>query len=231
MASISEKFYNCDPQPSTSREYSDSVAGQLPQKKRTRRKPRHKDNKKIVNEVGEAETSYDFTITTLKNVRCVYYKKRSQTLAPINSVYLRRSHRHETLHEKNINLITIESNLNNLTINDSNSKPHTQKKENKVKWDVKTFQPYLSEKKVTAGLEAGILFKGFIRINPNNPNDAYVGHEDASKYDYQIGSIVDRNRALDGDYVVIKEKNGNSDKKLMEVVHILEKVRLMDGRL
>lgn len=101
-----------------------------------------------------------------------------------------------------------------------------KRKTEKKKQNNKVFKDYLSFDEVEKGLENKVLVKGYIRINPKNPKDAYVGNEDKTLYDYVISSVLDRNRALDGDEVVLSFKpNSDDQKKTMEVVYITQKVR------
>lgn len=82
-----------------------------------------------------------------------------------------------------------------------------------------------------SGEKAGDLVRGLIRINQKNPRDSFVSHADSTQADYYIGSVVDRNRALDGDEVLLKLK---SDSEVCEgrmsavVVYISRKVRIFN---
>lgn len=68
------------------------------------------------------------------------------------------------------------------------------------------FEDYIEADAIAEGLEKGDLVKGFVRINPKNFKDAYVGNEDTSLSDYYLTSVVDRNRALEGDEVILRIK-------------------------
>lgn len=90
-----------------------------------------------------------------------------------------------------------------------------------------TFEDYIDANVAAEGLRTGDFVKGFVRINPKNFKDAYVSNEDTSLSDYYLTSVVDRNRALEGDEVVlrIKPKDQWTDgKKTATVVHILKSV-------
>ncbi|CAG9856579.1 unnamed protein product [Phyllotreta striolata] len=113
--------------------------------------------------------------------------------------------------------------------NDSKSQKRASKKDKKKKV-VEKFPDYYTEEAVKAGLSDGSLVKGIIRINPKNAKESYVNNEDKSLQDYVITSVVDRNRALEGDEVVLRikpkdqwtgEKGVN---KTATVVFIKEKV-------
>lgn len=115
-----------------------------------------------------------------------------------------------------------------LTINgvcQASTKKTDGKRKKRKKKDEKNFPEYLGENEVKLGLENGELMKGYIRINPKNCKECYVGNEDTTKSDYVISGIVDRNRAFDGDEVVLRVKAETEEKKkLMEVVYINKKV-------
>lgn len=85
--------------------------------------------------------------------------------------------------------------------------------EQEKKKELEFFQDHFTPQQVINGLESGELIRGAIRINPNNAHDAYVNNQDPSLPDYYINSIVDRNRALDGDEVVLEIKPKNEWKK------------------
>ncbi|XP_050499531.1 DIS3-like exonuclease 2 [Diabrotica virgifera virgifera] len=110
-----------------------------------------------------------------------------------------------------------------------------------------TFSEYMDQKDIDEGLANGTLVKGFIRINPKNARDSYVNNEDSSIADYNITSISDRNRALEGDQVVLQvitkkeadkkegdkkegdkkegdKKEGDSNQNPAKVVAILQKI-------
>jgi hypothetical protein len=87
------------------------------------------------------------------------------------------------------------------------------------------FPKYISKESVQLDLETRDFAKGFLRIDSNFPNMSYV--ENPLSPDYVITSVVDRNRALEGDEVILYLKTVRADKRLvMQVVHITEKVEL-----
>jgi hypothetical protein len=65
------------------------------------------------------------------------------------------------------------------------------------------FKPYMPEREVTRLLASKQLYKGTIRINRRNRNDAYVTSDDLD-YDVYIHGLFNRNRALEGDIVAIE---------------------------
>ncbi|KAJ8948639.1 hypothetical protein NQ318_022706 [Aromia moschata] len=105
----------------------------------------------------------------------------------------------------------------------SSKKP--RRKEKKSKSDTHKFPNYIDIDEVHRGLENRTLVKGFLRINPKNFKDSYVGNEDTSIADYYLTSVLDRNRALEGDEVILKvkpEKEWIDGKKTVQVVSIAQ---------
>ncbi|GJQ73411.1 hypothetical protein Trydic_g13775 [Trypoxylus dichotomus] len=92
---------------------------------------------------------------------------------------------------------------------------------------VASFNEYYKQHEVEAKLKLGKLIKGTIRINPKSHKTAYVSNEDRNSQDYIIKSILDRNRALEGDVVALQikpESEWVDNQKSASVVYILEKV-------
>ncbi|XP_016114448.1 exosome complex exonuclease RRP44 homolog A-like isoform X3 [Sinocyclocheilus grahami] len=65
------------------------------------------------------------------------------------------------------------------------------------------FEHYMCTEDVSAGLERGELIKGVLRINPKKYMEAFVPSPDGSA-DIFLDGIAARNRALNGDDVVVK---------------------------
>ncbi|CAL8278406.1 unnamed protein product [Lota lota] len=65
------------------------------------------------------------------------------------------------------------------------------------------FEPYMSHEVVSHGLKRGELLQGPLRINPKNYNDAFIPSSDGMR-DIFLDGIVSRNRALNGDVVVVQ---------------------------
>ncbi|XP_026061709.1 uncharacterized protein LOC113045516 [Carassius auratus] len=65
------------------------------------------------------------------------------------------------------------------------------------------FEQYILKEDVSAGLERGELIKGVLRINPKKYKEAFVPSPDGSA-DIFLDGIAARNRALNGDVVVVK---------------------------
>lgn len=94
---------------------------------------------------------------------------------------------------------------------------------------IRLFPVYLSEGDVQSGLLSGELIEGVIRINAKNYKEAYIKNEVPSENDYLIPNMRSRNRALEGDVVVIRlnpEAEWNETSKTATVVYIKEMVSL-----
>ncbi|KAJ3213909.1 hypothetical protein HDU67_002315 [Dinochytrium kinnereticum] len=79
----------------------------------------------------------------------------------------------------------------------------------------KVFEDYLSRPEVEEGLKNQTLYEAIIRINKRDPNDAYVTVEGMAE-DVYISGKAARNRAFDGDLVVIKILEGEERKMAMD---------------
>uniref|UniRef100_A0A3P9N1Q2 DIS3-like exonuclease 2 n=1 Tax=Poecilia reticulata TaxID=8081 RepID=A0A3P9N1Q2_POERE len=65
------------------------------------------------------------------------------------------------------------------------------------------FESYMSLEEVSHGLKRGELYQGQLRINPKNYNEAFIPSPDDTR-DIFLDGVVARNRALNGDIVVIQ---------------------------
>ena len=89
----------------------------------------------------------------------------------------------------------------------SNNKNHTHqnsnnKKNNKMN-DKNSFPPYYIREMVEKGLKDGLLIEGTLRINPKNYEDAFVTNDMKNEPDIYIGGMMNRNRAFNGDDVIV----------------------------
>lgn len=117
--------------------------------------------------------------------------------------------------------------------NTQNGTPKHKKSKKKAKSpaDLK-FEDYLSADEVEEGLKNEVLIEGVIRINPKQFQHSYVSSTDRSEQDILIDGLKYRNRALEGDIVVVQfiesdteEANPEENKqKKGKVVYIKEKV-------
>ncbi|CAG4950299.1 unnamed protein product [Colias eurytheme] len=95
------------------------------------------------------------------------------------------------------------------------------------------FENYMSQEDVEQGLENNTLLEGVLRINPKQFQHAYVSSHDRSEQDVLIEGVKNRNRALEGDVVIVQfidtdsEENKDENKqKKGKVVYIKERVHL-----
>ncbi|XP_055429721.1 DIS3-like exonuclease 2 isoform X6 [Bubalus kerabau] len=65
------------------------------------------------------------------------------------------------------------------------------------------FETYMSKEDVSEGLKRGTLIQGVLRINPKKFHEAFIPSPDGDR-DIFIDGVVARNRALNGDLVVVK---------------------------
>ncbi|KAI5645417.1 RNB domain-containing protein [Phthorimaea operculella] len=122
--------------------------------------------------------------------------------------------------------------------NQSNAKKSPRRKRNNKKdqTEDKKFDWYISIEQVEEGLKNNQLIEGVLRINPKQFQHSYVSSIDRSEQDILIDGIKNRNRALEGDVVVVQlfsdseDEEENSDDKNKQpqkkgkVVYIKEKV-------
>lgn len=79
------------------------------------------------------------------------------------------------------------------------------------------FEPYIPLFEVQQGLKRGEFIEGALRINPRNYEDAYISDPDG-QMDIYIGGMRDRNRALNGDVVVVQVKPKQEWKVLCDAI-------------
>lgn len=79
------------------------------------------------------------------------------------------------------------------------------------------FEPYIPLFEVQQGLKRGEFIEGALRINPRNYEDAYINDPDG-QMDIYIGGMRDRNRALNGDVVVVQVKPKQEWKVLCDAI-------------
>lgn len=119
----------------------------------------------------------------------------------------------------------------------SNNSPRQHKKQRKLdtkEIEDRKFESYMPIKEVELGLKNNILLEGVLRINPKQFQHAYVSSTDRSEQDVLIESVKNRNRALEGDVVVVQyidsdteegtDTNEVNKQKKGKVVFIKEKV-------
>lgn len=147
------------------------------------------------------------------------------------------------------NTPTVPSNQEN---NEKKNSPKKKKNNNtgikkkELNGDDKKFELYMPLDQVILGLQRNTLVEGVIRINPKQFQHAYVSSTDRKEQDVLLDGIKMRNRALEGDVIVVemindgssddnpdqnKQKKGNTEddadqtkQKKGKVVYIKEKV-------
>ncbi|MED6260087.1 DIS3-like exonuclease 2 [Ataeniobius toweri] len=67
----------------------------------------------------------------------------------------------------------------------------------------RVFESYMSFEEVSHGLKRGELYQGQLRINPKNYNEAFIPSPDDTR-DIFLDGVIARNRALNGDVVVVQ---------------------------
>ncbi|VVD04314.1 unnamed protein product [Leptidea sinapis] len=112
----------------------------------------------------------------------------------------------------------------------SNASPKQNKKKEQKKDEYK-YSLYMLKEDVEVGLKNKTLIEGVLRINPKASNYAYVSSYDRSEQDICIDGRWNRNRALEGDIVIVSlvdsdsEESTDGDKrKRGKVVYIKEKI-------
>ena len=80
--------------------------------------------------------------------------------------------------------------------------PNTAKKNNQNN-DKHSFPPHYINEMVERGLKRGLLLEGTLRINPKSYEDAFISNDVYNEPDIYIGGIMSRNRALNGDEVIV----------------------------
>ena len=138
--------------------------------------------------------------------------------------------------------ITQNEHLSQHTMNSSPRQRVNAKKKDISDNEERQFSPYLSIEEVEKGLQNDTLLEGVLRINPRQFQHSYVSSADKSEQDVLIDGVKNRNRALEGDIVIIQfieddseenKANGEDKQKKGKVVFIKEKVhtRLCIGNL
>ncbi|XP_072428623.1 DIS3-like exonuclease 2 isoform X1 [Chiloscyllium punctatum] len=100
-----------------------------------------------------------------------------------------------------MNFKPVIANMENLSIHPT---PNDKRNRRRSGWGKKKiFENYLLSSDVSVGLKRGELIQGPLRINPKNYQEAFVPSPDGNR-DIFINGVISRNRALNGDIVVVK---------------------------
>ncbi|XP_032520425.2 DIS3-like exonuclease 2 [Danaus plexippus] len=164
--------------------------------------------------------------------------------------YLHNAMQHPLLSKEYLNHVHTNQNQNafhrapekastNINIKkEINNSPKQNKKQKKDQNGAdKVFDAYLCKEEVMEGLKNNSLIEGVLKINPKQFQNSYVSSMDRNEQDILIEGVKNRNRALEGDIVVVQfiesddedsEKHNNSDSSSKQrkgrVVFIKEKV-------
>lgn len=70
----------------------------------------------------------------------------------------------------------------------------------------KLFSEYISKEETDTGIKDGSMFKGVLRINPKNYQECFLDHPKGTEFPDVLVLGQDRNRAMQGDVVIVKMK-------------------------
>lgn len=113
-----------------------------------------------------------------------------------------QQYQQQQLQRQSVGNITPNSNSRHTPKSDKR-RSRTKSKENNQNSD-KRFGLYMPLSEVEMGLKSKQLIEGVVRINPKQFTHAYVSSKDRDEQDILIEGIKDRNRALEGDIVVVE---------------------------
>ncbi|XP_063382511.1 DIS3-like exonuclease 2 [Cydia fagiglandana] len=114
-----------------------------------------------------------------------------------------QQHQQQQLQRQSVGNITPNSSSRHTPKSDNKHRRRTKSKENNQNSD-KRFGLYMTLSDVEMGLKSKQLIEGVVRINPKQFTHAYVSSKDRDEQDILIEGIKDRNRALEGDIVVVE---------------------------
>uniref|UniRef100_A0A672ZHB6 DIS3-like exonuclease 2 n=1 Tax=Sphaeramia orbicularis TaxID=375764 RepID=A0A672ZHB6_9TELE len=97
----------------------------------------------------------------------------------------------------------IESGEELIALKPNDSKKHQNKNKGGRGSKKQVFEPYMTLEEVSHGLKRGELIQGTLRINPKKYHEAFIPSPDDT-WDIFLDGIVARNRALNGDSVVVQ---------------------------
>nr|CAD7196288.1 unnamed protein product [Timema douglasi] len=173
------------------------VVGALPKKRKPRSKKKTKTDSELVDSVVIEEG------VKVEGVKKLKKKKRKDQLPPLQSLgCAQHSGQVGQLYDASLPCTCMVSQTStprrSKAINRHNQTPRTPKEDT-------TFDEYLVLPEVYAGIENKTLVKGVLRINQKNYKEAYINAPDKGT-DILIEGLHDRNRALEGDEVVVRIK-------------------------
>lgn len=171
------------------------------------------------------------TVSDIKEI-CDKMKKNSlNSTSTTNNSDSMKSQEHSFTTNATVNTsfdfdITNSNSLNGSLSQKKPKKSRTKTKHRKSKREL-CYPEFMDWDQVEKGLQNSSLIKGFIRINQRNSREAYVTNATKGDCDYIIKSIIDQNRALEGDEVVLKIKPAtewDGGRKTASVVYISKMV-------
>nr|CAD7458063.1 unnamed protein product [Timema tahoe] len=172
------------------------VVGVLPKKHKPRSKKKTKTNIELVDSVVIEESAKVEGVNKLK-------KKRKDRLPPLQSWgCAQHSEQVGQLADASLPCTCVVSQTSTPRRSKTNNRQHQTPRTPK---EDTTFDEYLVLPEVYAGIENKTLVKGVLRINQKNYKEAYINAPDKGT-DILIEGLHDRNRALEGDEVVVRIK-------------------------
>lgn len=124
----------------------------------------------------------------------------------LNHAYVQSNH-----YNTNMQSTPVREEMPELKTSPKHKMKNNKKNDNEID---KRFSPYMPLIEVEAGLKNNILLEGVLRINPKQFQHAYISTVDKDEQDVFIDGLKNRNRALEGDVVVVMliEPNTEEDK-------------------
>ena len=163
----------------------------------------NKDGKNIKN-LKSKKTNSDKSEIRIKKTADTKSKpekpSKERLFDPISKKYIKP--KNKDIHHSNKSEGGETKNMSNPSAQ-NNSNQKSSKKKNQKNNDKNSFPPYYIREMVEKGLKDGLLIEGTLRINPKNYEDAFVTNDMKNEPDIYIGGMVNRNRALNGDDVIV----------------------------
>ena len=123
---------------------------------------------------------------------------------PISKKYVKQknneNNQNKSSKKSDKKVLNSESKING---NKIQTNPNFAKKKNQNANDKNSFPPHYIHEMVEKGLKEGLLVEGTLRINPKNYEEAFVTNDMKNELDIYIGGMLNRNRALNGDEVIV----------------------------
>ena len=164
----------------------------------SKRNTKHPNKDKITSKISGLTTEKSID-SNLKPVKA----SKERLFDPISKKYIKPKNKENNPNDRS-KKDTKEGNLVSKANNHKNqSNLKSTNKKNQSTNDKNSFPPHYIHEMVEKGLKDGLLIEGTLRINPKNYEDAFVTNEMKNEPDIYIGGMMNRNRALNGDEVVV----------------------------